>query len=70
MAYEQILTETRGRVGIIRLNRPARLNAWTAQMGEEVRDQIGAWNRKHILGGQGGWQHPATPLRARREHGA
>jgi EAL domain-containing protein (putative c-di-GMP-specific phosphodiesterase class I) len=33
-------------------------------------DQIGAWNRKHILGGQGGWQHPATPLRARREHGA
>jgi 2-(1,2-epoxy-1,2-dihydrophenyl)acetyl-CoA isomerase len=44
MTYEQILTETRGRVGIIRLNRPAKLNAWTAQMGEEIQDQIGQWN--------------------------
>ena len=32
MTYEQILTETRGRVGIITLNRPNRLNAMTATM--------------------------------------
>jgi enoyl-CoA hydratase/carnithine racemase len=44
MTYEQILTETRGRVGIIRLNRPSKLNAWTSQMGDEIRDQIGRWN--------------------------
>src|SRR3712207_2837687 len=44
MAYEEILTETRERVGIIRLNRPAKLNAWTARMGEEIQDQIRRWN--------------------------
>ena len=32
MTYEQILAETRGRVGIITLNRPYRLNAMTATM--------------------------------------
>ena len=50
MTYEQILTETRGRVGIIRLNRPAKLNAWTAQMGEEIRDQVEAWNHDNAIG--------------------
>lgn len=44
MTYEQILTETRGRVGVIRLNRPAKLNAWTGTMGGEIQDQIGQWN--------------------------
>ena len=44
MAYEQIQTETRGRVGIIRLNRPEKLNAWTHQMSGEITDQIAAWN--------------------------
>ena len=44
MAYQQILSETRGRVGIIRLNRPEKLNAWTSEMGEEIQDQIGKWN--------------------------
>ncbi len=44
MEFEQILTETRGRVGIIRLNRPSKLNAWTTQMGEEIAQQIAAWN--------------------------
>jgi enoyl-CoA hydratase len=32
MAYENILTETRGKVGIIRLNRPAALNALNGQL--------------------------------------
>ncbi len=44
MAYEQILTETRGRVGIIWLNRPEKLNAWTARMQDELCDQIERWN--------------------------
>jgi enoyl-CoA hydratase/carnithine racemase len=44
VSYDQILTETKQRVGVIRLNRPAKLNAWTAQMGEEIRDQIERWN--------------------------
>jgi 2-(1,2-epoxy-1,2-dihydrophenyl)acetyl-CoA isomerase len=44
VAYEQILTETQGRVGIIRLNRPEKLNAWTYQMNDEITDQIEQWN--------------------------
>ena len=31
MAYENIIVETRGRVGIIRLNRPQALNALNAR---------------------------------------
>jgi enoyl-CoA hydratase/carnithine racemase len=37
MDYEQILTETSDGVLTITLNRPDRLNAWTAQMGQELR---------------------------------
>ena len=37
MAFEQITTELAARVLTITLNRPERLNAWTAQMGEELR---------------------------------
>jgi enoyl-CoA hydratase len=36
MAYETILVETKGRVGIVRLNRPAALNALNAQVIEEL----------------------------------
>jgi enoyl-CoA hydratase/carnithine racemase len=39
-AYEQILFERRGRVGLITLNRPSRLNAWTWQMAGEIADAI------------------------------
>lgn len=35
MAYETVLYETRGRVAIVTMNRPDRLNAWTPQMGRE-----------------------------------
>jgi enoyl-CoA hydratase/carnithine racemase len=35
--YEQILTETSDGVLTITLNRPERLNAWTARMGQELR---------------------------------
>ena len=50
MAYEEILTETRGRVGIIRLNRPRKLNAWTATMSNEIVDQMRAWNDDDGIG--------------------
>ena len=42
MAHEQILTETRGRVGIITLNRPERLNAFTGVMQSEIQAQVRA----------------------------
>ena len=35
-AYENILTETKGRVGIIRLNRPKALNALCADLVREL----------------------------------
>ena len=38
MTYEQVLFEQRGRVGIITLNRPERLNAWTETMMNEMKD--------------------------------
>ena len=38
MAYEHILTETAGRVGIIRFNRPEKLNALNDRMREETLD--------------------------------
>jgi enoyl-CoA hydratase/carnithine racemase len=37
MAFEQIITETSEGILTITLNRPERLNAWTAQMGQELR---------------------------------
>ncbi len=50
MTYEQILTETRGRVGVIRLNRPEKLNAWTDVMASELTEQIQAWNADDGIG--------------------
>lgn len=40
MDYEQITTETSDGVLTITLNRPERLNAWTAQMGRELRSSF------------------------------
>ena len=36
MAYEMIVVETQGRVGIIRLDRPKALNALCAQLIDEL----------------------------------
>lgn len=44
MAYEMILTETRGRVGIVTFNRPEKLNTMHPEMMGEMREQIDAWN--------------------------
>jgi len=50
MSYEQIETGVRGRVGVITLNRPEKLNAWTGQMGGEIEDQLTAWNADPAIG--------------------
>ncbi len=44
MAHEQILSERRGAVTLVTLNRPEKLNAWTSQMHNELREAIGAAN--------------------------
>ncbi len=50
MAYEQIISEVRGRVGLITLNRPDQLNAMTGQMSQEILHQIGTWNADDGVG--------------------
>jgi enoyl-CoA hydratase/carnithine racemase len=40
MKHEQIVYKTADHVALITLNRPSRLNAWTAQMAAEVRDAM------------------------------
>ncbi|MAV25463.1 MAG: enoyl-CoA hydratase [Gammaproteobacteria bacterium] len=50
MAYEQIIAETDGNVGIIRFNRPESLNAWTTTLSGEMTDQINAWNADASIG--------------------
>jgi enoyl-CoA hydratase len=42
MAYETILTETKGRVGLITLNRPAALNALNDQLINELNQALDA----------------------------
>ncbi len=50
MSYETILTEVRGRVGLITMNRPDRLNAMNPQMNHEIRQQIAEWNADDSVG--------------------
>lgn len=42
MAYEQVRLEKDGPAAIITLNRPDKLNAYTAQMGQELADAVNA----------------------------
>lgn len=44
MRYETICSDTRGDVSVITLNRPERFNAWTVQMGSEMRAAVEAAN--------------------------
>lgn len=50
MGYDEILTEERGRVGVVTLNRPEKLNAMTDTMLGEVGRQIQAWNDDDSVG--------------------
>jgi 2-(1,2-epoxy-1,2-dihydrophenyl)acetyl-CoA isomerase len=49
-SYTQILFEQRARVGLITLNRPHRLNAWTWKMGAEIGDAIERCNDDDGIG--------------------
>lgn len=40
MAYAEILYDASDGIVIITLNRPTKLNAWTDQMGTEVRNAL------------------------------
>jgi len=50
MAYENIVVETKGRVGIIRLNRPNALNALNAALMAEVTQAVGAFEADANIG--------------------
>ncbi|MEP7061601.1 MAG: enoyl-CoA hydratase, partial [Betaproteobacteria bacterium] len=40
MAYENLITETRDRVAVVTLNRPARLNALNDALADELGDAL------------------------------
>jgi enoyl-CoA hydratase len=50
MSYENIVVETKGRVGIIRLNRPQVLNALNAGLRTEVTQAIAAFDADADIG--------------------
>lgn len=50
MAYEHILVETRGRVGLIRLNRPQALNALNTKLVAELSQAIDAYEADANIG--------------------
>src|SRR5262245_13251375 len=50
MAYETIIAETRGRVGLIRLNRPNALNALNAQLIDELSQALDAFEADAGIG--------------------
>src|SRR5437868_11122930 len=50
MSYENILTETRDRVGVIRLNRPQRLNALNGALAKELSAALFAFDSDPAIG--------------------
>lgn len=46
MAYENILVETRGSVGLVTLNRPAALNALNKALMDELAQQLDEWETR------------------------
>jgi enoyl-CoA hydratase len=50
MAYETILTEVRGKVGLIRLNRPDALNALNLKLTQELLEAAEAFDRDPAIG--------------------
>lgn len=50
MTYTSILTETRGRVGIVQLNRPQAMNAFNLTLLGEVFDAMEAFDKDEAIG--------------------
>ncbi len=50
MTYENILVETHGNVGVVRLNRPQQLNALNSQTMEELTTAVEAFDRDPHIG--------------------
>ncbi|MDO8754411.1 MAG: enoyl-CoA hydratase-related protein, partial [Anaerolineales bacterium] len=50
MTYTTVLTETRGRVGIVRLNRPQVMNAFNTAMLTELFDALVAFDKAENIG--------------------
>jgi len=50
MAYENILVETRGRVGLVTLNRPKALNALNDSLMNELGDALAAFDADESIG--------------------
>ena len=50
MPYEMILTEMRGRVGLVRLNRPQAMNALNNQLMRELMDALEAFDKNDDIG--------------------
>src|SRR3954462_4132495 len=50
MSYETIIVETRGRVGIIRLNRPQALNALNSALNAELGSAVAAFDADDGIG--------------------
>jgi enoyl-CoA hydratase len=50
MSYETILVETRGRVGVIRLNRPQALNALNSTLNAELAQAVAAFDADDGIG--------------------
>jgi len=48
--YENILTETQGRVGLVRLNRPAALNALNSKLMQELVDALVTYDSNPGIG--------------------
>ncbi len=50
MAFEFVATETHGRVGLVRLNRPQALNALSTGLMQELSDALAAWDADPAIG--------------------
>ncbi|MBV5323551.1 enoyl-CoA hydratase/isomerase family protein, partial [bacterium] len=50
MTYTTILTEIRGRVGVVTLNRPQAMNAFNTLMLTELFDALEAFDRDEAVG--------------------
>lgn len=50
MSYDLILVDRKDRVGIITLNRPEKLNAWSYHMAGEIRDAMESFNTDKSIG--------------------